>query len=218
MNTCLMSGSVANASLPSIDELTGTLRRCINVKPSRSISSIITLSICDCSFSSFGKNINPVPYFPFSGTGIPCSKINSCGICKRMPAPSPVFPSAPSAPLCRMFSSTFSALSTSSWLLFPLMFTTIPTPQASCSFSGLYSPTCFDVLFTFICSRCFVKLLSIYLFWMQNYKELLNYIYKCKQKLYILFIFLHFDGYLCHFDIRDNRTGIQNLIFFNCCI
>ena len=31
------------------------------------------------SFSFFGKNSNPVPYRPFSGTGIPCNKINIHG-------------------------------------------------------------------------------------------------------------------------------------------
>ena len=56
-------------------------------------------------FLVFRKKTSPVPYLPFSGTGMPCSKINSCGICNRMPAPSPVLLSAPSAPRCRMFSN-----------------------------------------------------------------------------------------------------------------
>ena len=50
-----------------------------------------------------------------------------------IPAPSPSFPT--SAPRCRMFSNTLSAWSTNSWLLFPWIFTTIPTPHASCSCS-----------------------------------------------------------------------------------
>ena len=141
MNTCLISGSVARASLPRIEELTGTLRRCINVNPSRSTSSIRMLRMCFCSSSSLGKKISPVPYFPFSGTGIPCNRMNSCGICNMIPAPSPVLLSAPSAPRCFMFSSTRSAWSTSSCDLFPWMSTIMPTPQASCSFSGLYKPS-----------------------------------------------------------------------------
>ena len=137
MNTCLISGSVARASLPKQLGLVGTLRRCISVSPSRSISSIIILRIPACSFSSFGRNISPVPYFPFSGTGIPCKRMNSWGICSIIPAPSPVLLSAPSAPRWRMFSSTFNAESTSSCDLLPWMLTTIPTPQASCSLNAI---------------------------------------------------------------------------------
>ena len=77
MNTCLMSGSVSSALFPNMEELTGTERRCISESPSRSISSIITLRIRACSSGSFGRNTRPVPYLPFSGTGMPCNKINS---------------------------------------------------------------------------------------------------------------------------------------------
>lgn len=94
-----------------------------------------------CSLVSLGRNTNPVPYFPFSGTGIPCNRMNSWGICSIMPAPSPVL-SRVSAPRCSIFSNTRNAWSTSSWLLPPCMFTTIPTPHASCSYCGLYSPFC----------------------------------------------------------------------------
>ena len=112
-NICLMSGSTSRAATPSTSGLVGTVRRCISCRPSRSISSIITLSICCWAFSSLGRKTRPVPYLPFSGTGIPCNKINSWGICTMIPAPSPVL-SRVSAPRCSMFSSTFSALSTRS--------------------------------------------------------------------------------------------------------
>ena len=72
-----MAGSVLNAASPKHTGLVGTVRRCINCKPSRSISSIMIDKISLCAFSSFGKKTNPVPYFPFSGTGMPCNKINS---------------------------------------------------------------------------------------------------------------------------------------------
>ena len=114
MNTCLMSGSFARADSPRISGQVGTLRRCINVSPSFSISSIMILKMAAWSFPFFGKNSNPVPYRPFSGTGIPCNKINSCGICSMIPAPSPVLLSAPSAPRWRIFSNTFKADSTMS--------------------------------------------------------------------------------------------------------
>ena len=116
------------------------MRKCISVSPSFSISSIMILRMSACSFSSFGRNTNPVPYFPFSGTGMPCSKINSWGIWSMIPAPSPVLLSAPSAPLWRIFSNTLSAESTISCDLLPWMFTNIPTPHASCSFAASYSP------------------------------------------------------------------------------
>ena len=115
---CLMSGSTSRAPTPSTSGQVGTERMCMSVSPSRSISSIITLRIPSCALASFGKKTNPVPYFPFSGTGIPCKRINSCGICTKMPAPSPVL-SRVSAPRCSMFSNTFKALSTNSWLLPP---------------------------------------------------------------------------------------------------
>ena len=140
MNTCLISGSVSRASFPKMSVLTGILRRCIKVNPSFSISSIMILRIAECCFSSFGKKTSPVPYLPFSGTGMPCSKINSCGICNRMPAPSPVLLSAPSAPRCRMFSNILRADSTIPCDLPPWTFTTSPTPQASCSLAGSYNP------------------------------------------------------------------------------
>ena len=114
INTCLMSGSLAKAASPRISGQVGTLRRCINVSPSFSISSIMILKIAPWSLSFFGRKSRPVPYRPFSGTGIPCNKMNSCGICSRIPAPSPVLLSAPSAPRWRMFSNTFKADSTTS--------------------------------------------------------------------------------------------------------
>ena len=135
-----MSGSVSAALAPNTELFTGTERRCINTKPSRSISSISTRKMEDCSEDDLGRNTSPVPYFPFSGTGMPCSKINSCGICNMMPAPSPVLLSAPSAPRCFRFSNTFSAESTNSCDLFPWMSTIMPTPQASCSFAASYNP------------------------------------------------------------------------------
>ena len=134
-NICLMAGSAFRAASPSTSGQVGTVRRCISCSRSRSISSIITERICCCSLSPLGRNTRPVPYCPFSGTGMPCNRMNSWGICSIMPAPSPVL-SRVSAPRCSMFSSTRSALSTRSWLLPPCMFTTMPTPHASCSYCG----------------------------------------------------------------------------------
>ena len=153
-----MSGSLASAASPSIS---GQVRRCISVNPSFSISSMMILRMAARSFSSFGRKSSPVPYFPFSGTGMPCSRMNSCGICNMMPAPSPVLLSAPSAPRWRIFSNTFNADSTNSCDLLPWMFTNIPTPQASCSLVASYRPNCMGCR----CADCsFVLLLKSSLF------------------------------------------------------
>ena len=109
-NICMMSGSVARALSPRHSEFVGTLRSGIRCSPSRSASSVMMVCILCCASASRGMNTSPVPYLPRSGTGMPCNKINSCGICSMMPAPSPSLPI--SAPRWRMFSNTRSASST----------------------------------------------------------------------------------------------------------
>ena len=61
---------------------------------------------------------------------------NRCGICIRMPAPSPVFFSQPHAPRCSRFSRISSPFLTMLEDFRPLRSTTKPTPQASCSWRG----------------------------------------------------------------------------------
>src|SRR5574337_1866229 len=58
----------------------------------------------------------------------------------RMPAPSPVFGSAPQAPRCSKFFRIVSDCWMIVWDLRPLISTTKPTPQASCSYAGSYRP------------------------------------------------------------------------------
>ena len=41
---------------------------------------IIDYRMDSCSFASFGRKTNPVPYFPFSGTGIPCRQCEATRI------------------------------------------------------------------------------------------------------------------------------------------
>src|SRR5580658_1466905 len=86
------------------------------------------------------------PYSPSGGSLIfslrDTSLKKACGICMRMPAPSPVLASHPQAPrwfrLTRMVRASRMIL----WDFFPLMLTTKPTPQESCSYHGSYRP-CF---------------------------------------------------------------------------
>src|SRR5262249_26574217 len=91
----------------------------------------------------------PTPYWPAAGSLIlrllhSCSR-NACGICTRMPAPSPVFGSHPQAPRCSRFSRIWMALSTMSCDFRPVRLATKPTPHESCSKLGSYKP-CLDGL------------------------------------------------------------------------
>ena len=137
---CTVYGSPLAASSPRQAAFTGTGRTWLSRQASRSISARMASRMCSRLAASLGRKTRPVPYRPFSGTGIPCKRMNSWGIWTMIPAPSPDFPSAPSAPRWLMFSSTVKALSTNSCVLSPRIFTTIPTPQASCSDAGSYSP------------------------------------------------------------------------------
>ena len=60
----------------------------------------------------------------------------SCGIWTWMPAPSPVLPSASTAPRCQTAFSASIPLTTTSRRGWPSIATTQPTPQASCSSAG----------------------------------------------------------------------------------
>ena len=66
-----------------------------------------------------------------------CSLKSSYGIWVRMPAPSPVTASASMAPRCASDFSAAMAFSTTSWERSPEILAMNPTPQASCSKSGL---------------------------------------------------------------------------------
>ena len=61
-------------------------------------------------------------------------------ICRRIPTPSPVFPSASFPARCSRFSTIFRAFSTVVWLLIPLLLMTAPIPQLSCSNCCRYKP------------------------------------------------------------------------------
>ena len=65
--------------------------------------------------------------------------INLWGTWSSRPTPSPVSPAASFPARCSSFSTIFSAPSTVSWDFRPLMSTTAPMPQASCSKRGLYN-------------------------------------------------------------------------------
>src|SRR5436190_20148113 len=88
--------------------------------------------------------IMPTPYSPRPGNGTRASlqtvARKSCGICSRMPAPSPVLFSQPHAPRWFRFTRICSAWRTIQFDFLPLMLTRKPTPQESCSNCGSYKP------------------------------------------------------------------------------
>ena len=94
--------------------------------------------------SSCGKKNIPMPY----SRSLPISRPSSAAafwknlslICVKIPTPSPVLPSASLPARCSRCSTICSASSMVLWLLRPLISTTAPMPQLSCSNCGLYSP------------------------------------------------------------------------------
>ncbi len=91
-----------------------------------------------------GRKIMPAPYEPASGRSMPTAAAalsrKRCGIWIRMPAPSPVLASQPQAPRCCRLISTWRPRAMTEWDRRPAMSTTNPTPHASCSNAGSYSP------------------------------------------------------------------------------
>ncbi len=94
--------------------------------------------------ASRGMNNCPTAYSPGSGSVKPRRLAslakNLCGICTRMPAPSPMRGSAPVAPRC----SRLQRMRRPSWTikcdLRPLISAMKPTPQESLSSAGSYRP------------------------------------------------------------------------------
>src|ERR1700733_8109599 len=94
--------------------------------------------------ASCGRNSAPTAYRPGAGNVKPSSADffakNLCGICTRMPAPSPARGSAPTAPRCSRLTRMVSASSTILCDLRPLMSAMNPTPQESFSSAGSNKP------------------------------------------------------------------------------
>src|ERR1700731_1667543 len=86
----------------------------------------------------------PIAYSPGAGSVKPSSAAflakNLCGICVRMPAPSPARGSAPTAPRCSRLTRMVSASATIWCDLRPLMSAMKPTPHESLSSAGSYIP------------------------------------------------------------------------------
>ena len=91
-------------------------------------------------------NSAPMAYSPGAGRVKPSSAVfpakNRCGICTRIPAPSPARGSAPTAPRCSRFTRIVRASSTIWWDLRPLMSAMKPTPQEILVERGVVKSAC----------------------------------------------------------------------------
>ena len=137
---CSISGRVALAFSPSALMSTGTWRQPYMLYSILRISrSTIQRQVSCAPKSSLGRNtiptasLSPLSLCPVLAT---CSMKNSRGIAICIPAPSPVIPSASTAPLCQIARSALIAASTTAREGLPLMAATNPTPQLSCSHEG----------------------------------------------------------------------------------
>jgi hypothetical protein len=87
--------------------------------------------------SSCGRKAMPTAYEPRCGSSKPTtSRKKASGTWSRMPAPSPLSGSAPTAPRCSRLRSAVRDFSTMSCDGDPLRVATMATPQASCSARG----------------------------------------------------------------------------------
>ena len=131
---------------PRVEVFTGTSRQPKKSCPSRATICSNAFSMSARRAGSGLRNSMPTPYAPGPGNTMPFNRHSfskkACGNCVRMPAPSPVSGSAPVPPRCARFSSTLSASTTIRCERAPLMFTSMPMPQASCSNCGEYKPCC----------------------------------------------------------------------------
>ena len=111
--------------------------------------------------SSWGKKTKATPYSRSPPSAMPDAFVtlakNLCGICVRIPTPSPVLPSASLPALCSRFSTIFRAFVTVARLFSPLIFTQAPIPQLSCSKDSRYKGAFGTFLFA---SNIFLSLSS----------------------------------------------------------
>src|SRR5262245_46931437 len=144
MNTWRITGSSFFAGSARSELSTGTSRQPSSTWPSSLIARSSSYSQAWRDAGSRGRNTMPTPYWPSGGSLTPCfdiaSRRNLSGIWISSPAPSESFGSQPTAPRCVRLRSTVRPCSTIECDFLPLMCATKPTPHASCSREGSYSP------------------------------------------------------------------------------
>ncbi len=140
-NACMILGMHSTALCPSTAGTHGTSRHPKNTSPSFSTMISNIFFAWFLLSSSCGKKNMPTPYSRSPPSSIPSGFVTltkkSWQIWTRMPTPSPVFPSASLPALCSRFSTILRAFSTVPRVFVPLILTTAPIPQLSCSNSAL---------------------------------------------------------------------------------
>ena len=165
MRIWIIQGRIAAASLPTFVPSTGTSRQPRTTWPSSRTTSS-KMRFCSLRRLSYlWANIIPTPYSPAAGKLIPSTSHsrlkNSCGICTKIPAPSPVSLSAPAPPRCSRRSKIRKPSSIISWDFLPLILTTKPMPHASFSNWLLYIPLASSLAWSRRCCSIVLWFLSI---------------------------------------------------------
>jgi len=131
------TGMQSRAMRPIIESSNGTSRQPRTSRPSSATIASIRPTARARSAPSLGRKAMPAAYPPGSGRSRPVTAAkNSCGSWVRMPAPSPEFSSAPTAPRWSRLASAVRPASTMSRPARPRSVATKATPQASCSKRG----------------------------------------------------------------------------------
>src|SRR5690606_1742886 len=140
--TCSTRGRLLRASSPQALWSVGTTRQPATSSPSAASSSCRTMRACPASAGSGLRKTQPTAQS--RPRRMSCSaataRRKSSGFFIRSPQPSPVLPSAATAPRWVRRSSAWIAVCTSQWLGLPSMWAIRPKPQLSFSKSGRYRP------------------------------------------------------------------------------
>ena len=131
----------ARARLPRTSGLVGGTR----YPRTQRFSSVARFSKATLKFAiasaSSSMKTRPAAYLSFAGNSNPATaRKNASGIWVRIPAPSPVPASEPTAPRCSRLRSASRAVATMSCPALPRSVATIARPQASLSNAGSYRP------------------------------------------------------------------------------
>ena len=141
---CMIYGIHSTARFPRISGAIGTSRHARNSIPSLAMMFSNIFFAWFLFNSSCGKKNIPTPYSRSPPMSIPSFSAtllkNLWEICKRIPTPSPVFPSPSFPARCSRLATISNAFFTVLCVFFPLILTIAPIPQLSCSNRGSYKP------------------------------------------------------------------------------
>ena len=137
-NTCSIRGKVARAWAPHADGSTGTSRQPAGSRPkSPSAASIAARAVSDDALSWLRNTVPAAKrLFSLKPSSSPIARRKDSGNLMSRPQPSPVLPSAATAPRCVRRASAAIAVSMTQWLGRSSRFAISPKPQLSRCSSG----------------------------------------------------------------------------------